>query len=276
MIDLETQYAWEMTRKRRLSDTIREDISWDILVEAGGATHTIKVQCLTGQTANIDWGDGNSTTATATTLTSYAHDYAAGTFTIVITGGCATFQHAVYLVAARRTVLIRNINGTGMVSAAFSFNGWVDSGYSETPIVFASTCRFASTITSIDSCFRALRKLNGIPPTLQIPAGVTTALRFLLNSYGVTSIPLSFWPTGGFTSTGTINLQDLFAYCNAMVGSIAPSQILWDSGKTFSVSRLTFYPNTSTAWLNYAAAYTDPATGITYSKIPYAWGGAAD
>lgn len=276
MIDLETQYAWEMIRKRRLSDTIREDISWDILVEEGGATHTIRVQCLTGQTAIIDWGDGNSTEATATTLTSYAHDYPAGTFTIVITGGVYMFRHGVTNTDMQRTTLIRNINCTGMLSAASSFKSYEGGNYNSACTGFSDGCRFADSITNIAECFRDLRALAGIPDTLQIPAGITNAFRCFFNNYKLSSIPLSIWPTGGFTSTGTINLQDLFAYCNSVVGAIAPSQILWDSGKTFSVNRMTFYPRSATAWLNYAADYTDPVSGITYTKIPYAWGGADD
>lgn len=263
-------------RKRRLSDTIRKDISWDILVEAGGATHTIRVQCLSGQTANIDWGDGNSTTATATTLTDYAHDYPAGAFTLVITGGVSRFTHGVTITDMQRTTLIRNINCTGMLSTSISFKSYVSGNYNSACTGFSDGCRFAASITNIAECFRDLRSLTGIPDTLQIPAGITNAYRCFFNDYTMSSFPLSIWPTGGFTSTGTIDLRDLFAYCNGVVGAIAPSHILWDSGKTFSVSRLTFYPGNATAWLNHAADYTDPVSGITYTKIPYAWGGAAD
>ena len=273
MIDLETQYAWEMIRKRRFSDTIREDISWDILVEAGGANHTIRVQCLPGQTAVIDWGDGNSSTASSTSLTNYAHDYPAGTFTIVITGGVNNFRHGIAEADFKRTTVMRNANTPGLLLLASAFYG------TGTDSSFAAGFRIASSVTDMNYAFRSsvapVPGFTAIPSTTQIPAGITTAYRCFFGSGPLQSVPLTFWPTGGFTSTGTIDLRDLFAYCG-VVGAIAPSQILWDSGKTFSVSRMTFHPNNATAWLNYAADYTDPVSGITYSKIPYAWGGAAD
>jgi hypothetical protein len=235
------------------------------------------VQCLSGQTANIDWGDGNSTTATATILTSYAHNYPAGTFTISITGGASTFRHGVAITDIWRTTLIRNLNLAGMTTLAEAFYSTVTGyNYNSACIGFAENCRIAQGVTNISECFRDLRALAAVAPTMQIPAGITAAYRCFFNNFGLQNIPLSFWPTGGFTSTGTINLGDMFAYCNNITGSIAPSQILWDSGKTFSVNRLTLYPNNATAWLNHAADYTDPVSGITYSKIPYAWGGAAD
>lgn len=277
MIDLETQYAWEMIRKRRLADTVREDVAWDILVETGGATHTIQVQCLSGQTANIDWGDGNSTTATATTLTSYAHNYPAGTFTISITGGASTFRHGVAITDMQRTTLIRNLNLAGMTTLNSAFNSWITgSDHNSACTGFAENCHIAHGVTNISGCFRDMRALAAVAPTMQIPAGITTAYRCFWQGNALQNIPLSLWPTGGFTSTGTIDLRDLFAYCGAIVGSIAPSQILWDSGKTFSVTRLTFHYYGAAGWLNYAADYTDPVSGITYTKIPYAWGGAAD
>lgn len=277
MIDLNRIYMLEMMRKRRLADTVREDVAWDILVETGGATHTIKVQCLSGQTANIDWGDNTSTEATATTLTSYSHDYPAGTFTISITGGASTFRHGVALTDVQRTTLIRNLNLAGMTTLGSAFRSTtIGSDYNSACIGFAENCRIAQGVTNISECFRNMRAIAAIAPTMQIPAGITTAYRCFASAIALQNIPLSFWPTGGFTSTGTIDLRDLFAYCGNITGSIAPSQILWDSGKTFSVNRMTFYPNKATAWLNYAADYTDPVSGITYSKIPYAWGGAAD
>jgi hypothetical protein len=274
MIDLETQYAWEMIRKRRLADTVREDVAWDILVETGGATHTIKVQCLSGQTANIDWGDGNSTTATATSLTSYAHNYPAGTFTIVITGGVYTFRHGAADTDYKRTTVMRNANTPGLVLMSSAFYG-TGSGAS-----FAEDFRIASGVTDLYYAFRAgidpKPGYTTIPATLQIPAGITTAYQMFSGATSLTHVPLSLWPTGGFTTSGTIDLRSMFPYLTTITGSVAPSQILWDSGKTFLVDRQTFNPSNSTGWLNYAAAYTDPATNITYSKIPYAWGGAAD
>jgi hypothetical protein len=272
-MDLSQLYMLEMMRKRRLADTIPETISWDVLIPAGGLTHTIRVRCLTGQTANIDWGDGNSSTASSTSLTNYAHAYAAGTFTITITGGVYAFMHGAADADYKRTTVMRNANTPGLFSmnSAFYGNGSASS--------FAAGFRIASSVTDIGSAFRSGTDpkpgYTTLPATLQMPAGITTAQQAFISANSLSSIPLSLWPTGGFTSTGAINLLGLFGYC-PIVGSIAPSQILWDSGKTFSVDRTTFYPNNSTAWLNYAAPYTDPATGITYSKIPYAWGGAAD
>lgn len=272
-MNLTTLYNLEMTRKRRLSDTIPETISWDVLIPAGGVTHTIRVRCLTGQTANIDWGDGNSSAATSTSLTNYAHDYAAGTFTIVITGGVHAFMHGAAEADYKRTTVMRNANTPGLILMNSAFYG-TGTGSS-----FAAGFRIASSVTTLEYAFRSsvapAPGFTAIPSTMQIPAGITTAYRCFFGNTPLQSVPLTFWPTGGFTSTGTINLQDLFGYCG-VVGAIAPSQILWDSGKTFSVSRLTFNPNNATGWLNYAAAYTDPVSGITYSKIPYAWGGAAD
>lgn len=273
MMDLSQLYMLEMMRKRRLRNTIREDIAWDILVETGGATHTIKVQCLTGQTTIIDWGDNTSTEATATTLTSYAHNYPAGTFEISITGGVYRVQSYSTDTDNGRNRIIRNINCPGMIAINSAFG----SASANPSCTISEGCRIAASITNVGYAFRNITTTGlTIPASMVLPAGITAALGIFQNDAGISKIPLSFWPAGGFTSAGSIDLQALCIYATGILGSIAPSQILWDSGKTFSVTRFTFYPNNATAWLNYAAAYTDPVSGITYSKIPYAWGGAAD
>ena len=241
MIDLNRIYALEMMRKRRLRNTIREDIAWDILVDAGGATHAISVQCLTGQTANIDWGDGTSTEATATAMTSYVHDYPAGTFEISITGGVSLFTA---YPGTDKIIRIRNIN--------------------------------VPTLVNIRQAFRNITTICPIDSNAKLSPNVKRAGLLFRFSTGITHIPLSLWPKNGFVSSA-ISIDGFCDGATNIVGSIAPSHILWDApGKTFNVSRTTFFPNNSTAWLNHAAAYTDPATGITYTKIPYAWGGAAD
>lgn len=236
------QRAMLLRRYRLQQETVKEDISWDVLVEAGGATHSIRVQCLSGQTANIDWGDNSSTEATATTLTTYAHDYPAGTFTIVITGGISTFNHGSDNTNRSRTKVIKNINLPGLTNLTGVF------GEVQTAVSISAKCR-----------------LNGSLPEYSY---------LFWGNNGLSSIPLSFWPKDGFAYPGNKNF--IGAYFSSKAGSIAPSQIFWDSGNAFTFNRMTFYPNNATAWLNYAAAYTDPATGITYSKIPYGWGGAPD
>lgn len=256
-------------RSRRLSGLVKEDISWDIFVETGGATHSIRVQCLDGQSTVIAWGDGETTTATATTLANYSHAYAAGTHTIRIKGGVRSFRHGATVSDHARTVLIRNINTPGLLSAGDSFN----SSQNQVCLGFADGCRFSPTVTAIRLCFSNMRALNTIPKTLQIPGAVTDLAYCFYYNFALTYVPLSLWPTGGFTSTGTIAMTGMFT-ATSIKNSIAPSHILWDSGKTFLVDRYTFYPHNATAWLNHAGPYTDPSTGITYSKIPYAWGGS--
>lgn len=270
MIDLSTLYAWEMMRKRRLSDTIREDISWDILIAAGGATHTIQVQCIPGQTANIDWGDNSATEATATTLTSYGHAYAAGTHTIVITGGVERIRanSAFGDSTITRTRAIRNLNSPGLLSLQDAFGG------AGANVFLAEGCRLASSIVVFWRCFSGCQGINAIPNTFKLPPGTTNSNQMFANCTGLTYFPLSFWPEAGFTYSGTIDIRFMFAGAINIQNSIAPSNLLWDSGKTFNISSAP--PFNSTGWLNYAAAYTDPATGITYTKIPAAWGGAPD
>ena len=264
MIYLNTQYAWEMIRNRRLRSTIREDIAWDILVEEGGATHTIKIQCLPGQTANIDWGDNTSTTATETTLTSYAHDYPAGTFEISITGGVYRISNFATGGEARTTKII-SLNCPGIISLEDAFRGGVNT-------YFDDNCKIA---TSTKILYRAFlgNKFSSVPSTLQIPAGVTSLMQMFHSCSNLAHVPLSIWPSGGFTSS-TIDIKQFAYQAYAIRDSIAPSNILWDAANTFTIDTLVFY--SSQSWLNYASAYTDPVSGITYSKIPYAWGGAAD
>lgn len=269
-MDIAEIYALEMIRKRRLRDTVREDISWDILIDAGGATHTIQVQCIPGQTANIDWGDNSATEATATTLTSYAHAYAAGTHTIVITGGAERIRaNSAYGDSTiTRTRAIRNLNSPGLLSLQDAFSG------AGANVFLAEGCRLASSIVDFLRCFSGCSGINAIPNTFKLPPGIHRPNQMLAYCTGLTYFPLSFWPEAGFTYSGMIDIRFMFAGATNIQNSIAPSNLLWDSGKTFNISSAP--PFNSTGWLNYAAAYTDPATGITYSKIPYAWGGAAD
>lgn len=260
-----------LLRRHRLRDTIKEDISWDVLVAAGGATHSIKVQCLSGQTAIIDWGDNSSTEATATTLTTYSHAYPAGTFNIVITGGVFGFQGWIDAATKDRIRALRNINTMGLVSLVDCFGGQNVNALS----ALQEGCRISSSVKNCESVFGQMRGITAIPPSMGLPAGITTAYQMWLFCNSLLFVPLSFWPVDGFTYSGTIDLRSLFSNCY-VENSIAPSHILWDSGKSFSVSAGTFPQNKANSWLNHASSYTDPATGITYSKIPYAWGGAPD
>ena len=59
-MDLSQLYMLEMMRKRRLRNTIREDIAWDILIPDGGATYSMQIQRGSSAPAIIAWGDGDA------------------------------------------------------------------------------------------------------------------------------------------------------------------------------------------------------------------------
>lgn len=257
-----------LLRRFRLQDTVKEDVSWDVLIPTGGATFSFNMQCLVGKSVNINWGDDSSTEATSNLIVTYSHTYPAGTYTIVLTGGVQGIKAGYAVTDKKMMRAIRNLNSPGFIYMYDGFNYATNS-------FLVDGCRLASTVTNIFQIFLGNAQITVFPNSFQLPAGIVLAQNAFYAT-GLTYVPLSLWPSGGFTYSSEINIKGLFYKSNSIANSIAPSQLLWDSGKTFGVDRGTFYPNNSTAWLNYSQAYTDPVSGITYSKIPYSWGGDVD
>lgn len=266
-MNITTLYNLEMTRKRRLADTVREDYAFEVTTTGTNETFTFRLIAHSGGECLINWGDNSSSTYAFNALGALSHVYAtAGMYQISITGDLLGVRHSQDMPTKVTKIVSMNIPG---------YAGGYNDFYLCTNADFHADFRLHPGIRNLQSAFYS-SVITFFPDNFKLPAALTSAQWAFRNCSGLSGkeIPLRIWPTGGFLSTGTITLTSMMVG-KTFSASVIPSQILWDSGKTFAVDQNVFGNNRS-SFLNYSSDYTDPATGITYSKIPYAWGGAAD
>lgn len=251
----------------------RNDLSW-ILDTNYTLTHAISLQCASGKTAVIDWGDGATTTATSTSVTVYSHAYASESqqYTVSITGGVSLVRY----VTPTSEMVFLNLDLPGLPGAEKMFS--LDAELRDVSFSFGEGCRLPQDALSLEGMFERVqtRTTVSIPVTFTLPRGLVSA-KDMFSGFGrVERIPATFWPARGFTSGGPIDLRGMFEW-SGTGKSIAPSHLLWDSDRTFLVDETTFHsPYPTPSWLNHAGPYTDPESGMTFTKIPASWGGAPD
>jgi hypothetical protein len=265
MIDLSQLYALEMMRKRRLRNTVREDYAFEITTTGAGETFTFRLIAHSGGECLINWGDNSSSTFTGATLSTLSHVYAtAGTYQISITGDLMGVRHSANM--PTKVTKIVNMNLPGYVGGYNDF-------YLCSNADFHPDFRLHTGITLVANAFWN-SGVSFFPDNFKLPSALTSAQWAFRDCSKLAGkeIPLRIWPTA--FSAGAIIFTSMMTGMT-LGASVIPSQILWDSGKTFTID-VNVFGNNRSSFLNYAAAYTDPVSGITYSKIPYAWGGAAD
>lgn len=272
MYSIATINSLDRLRRSRKSRR-RNDLAW-ILDTNETLTHAISLQCTSGKTAVIDWGDGATTTATSTSVTVYSHTYAIESqkYTVSITGGVSLVRY----VTPTYGMTFLNLDLPGLPGAEKMFS--LDAEIRFAFFSFEAGCRLPQDALSLEYMFAGLRqpRSNPLPATMTLPRGLLSARGMFSSFEGVEKIPLTFWPARGFTSEGAIDLRGMFEWA-AFGGSIAPSHLLWDSDRTFLVDETTFHsPYPNPYWLNHAGPYTDPESGMTFTKIPASWGGAPD
>lgn len=272
MYSIATINSLDRLRRSRKSRR-RNDLAW-ILDTNDTLTHAISLQCASGKTAVIDWGDGATTTATSTAVTVYSHTYAneSHLYAVSITGGVS----AVRYVTPTHGMAFLNLDLPGLPGAEKMFS--LDAEIRFTFFSFEAGCRLPQDALSLEYMFAGVQqpRRDPLPATMTLPRGLLSARGMFSGCEGVEKIPLTFWPARGFTSGGPIDLRGMFEWAG-FGQSIAPSHLLWDSGKTFLVDETTFHsPYPTPRWLNHAGPYTDPESGMTFTKIPASWGGAPD
>jgi hypothetical protein len=273
MYSIATINSLDRLRRSRKSRR-RNDLAW-ILDTNKTLTHAISLQCTSGKTAVVDWGDGATTTATSTSVTVYSHTYAIESqkYTVSITGGVSLVRY----VTPTYGMTFLNLDLPGLPGAEKMFA--LDAELRFTFFSFEAGCRLPQDALSLEYMFAGVWRPARvpIPATMTLPRGLLSARGMFSSSGGVEKVPLTFWPARGFTSGGPIDLRGMFEWAG-FGQSIAPSHLLWDSDRTFLVDETTFhspYPPTP-HWLNHAGPYTDPESGMTFTKIPASWGGAPD
>ena len=272
MYSIATINSLDRLRRSRKSRR-RNDLAW-ILDTNKTLAHTISLQCTSGKTAVIDWGDGAATTATSTAVTEYSHTYAGRSqkYVVSITGGVSFVR---YVTPTYRIVFL-NLDLPGLPGAEKMFS--LDAEIRNTFFSFEAGCRLPQDALSLEYMFAGLHQPRRVPlpATMTLPRGLVSARGMFSSASGVEKVPLTFWPARGFTSGGPIDLRGMFKWA-AFGQSIAPSHLLWDSDRTFLVDETTFHsPYSTPYWLNHAGPYTDPESGMTFTKIPASWGGAPD
>jgi hypothetical protein len=274
MYSIATINSLDRLRRSRKSRR-RNDLAW-ILDTNKTRAHTLFLQCTPGKTAVIDWGDGATTTATSTAVTEYSHTYAYDIqrhqYAVSITGGVSLVR---YVTPTGRLVFL-NLDLPGLPGADKMFS--LDSELRFTFFSFEAGCRLPQDALSLEYMFAGMQRPTRVPlpATMTLPRGLVSARGMFSSASGVEKVPLTFWPARGFTSGGPIDLRGMFKWAG-FGQSIAPSHLLWDSDRTFLVDETTFHsPDPTPSWLNHAGPYTDPESGMTFTKIPASWGGAPD
>ncbi len=274
MYSIATINSLDRLRRSRKSRR-RNDLAW-ILDTNKTLTHVISLQRSTpGTAAVIDWGDGGKTYVGATgVVVECSHTYASEsqTYVVSITGGVSLVRY----VTPTWGMTFLNLDLPGLPGAEKMFS--LDAELRNVLFSFGKDCRLPQDALSLEYMFAGLNqpRRSPLPATMTLPRGLVSARGMFSSASGVEKVPLTFWPARGFTSEGPIDLRGMFAWAG-FGESIAPSHLLWDSDRTFLVDETTFhspYPNPH--WLNHAGPYTDPESGMTFTKIPASWGGAPD
>lgn len=275
MYSIATINSLDRLRRSRKSRR-RNDLAW-ILDTNKTLTHVISLRKSTpGEAAVIDWGDGGKTYVGATGIVvECSHTYASESqqYAVSITGGVSLVRY----VTPTSGIVFLNLDLPGLPGAEKMFS--LDAGSRNVYFSFGKDCRLPQDALSLEGMFERVQSrvtLVPLPATMTLPRGLVSARGMFSSASGVEKVPLTFWPARGFTSGGTIDLRGMFAWAG-FGQSIAPSHLLWDSDRTFLVDETTFHsPYTIPSWLNHAGPYTDPESGMTFTKIPASWGGAPD
>ena len=169
----------------------------------------------------VDFGDGTKQAYTGNNSATYvSHNYSkSNTYTVQIIGNHSHFKAPENIIE-----IIQLSNSVTDCSSMFSYC----LSLTEIP----STLIIPNSVTKCSNMFWTCTSLTTIPSTLTIPNSVTDCSGMFYLCTSLKSDIGNIWPST-WNSTGTINLENMFAECSKVVGTV-PADKLWNSGKTFS------------------------------------------
>lgn len=263
MYSIATMCNLESARRARA----RTGIEWTSQV---GSESEVRVY-LTGRgPGEISWGDDTKTTFEwPQPGVAYTHLYEDGRQRLVecsVTGDITSLK----VTSTIPFVLFRRLDAPSLTHLEQVAKPVLTSTLA---VAIQEGCRIGVNVVSLVKAFDGNPGAGGgpLPLSFVLPRGLESAAYMFRDSGVADYVPLSFWPSRGFTSEGPVDLRGMFKG-SSVTGSVAPSHLLWDSGRTFLADADTF----NSSWLNHAGPYTDPESGMTFTKIPASWGGAPD
>lgn len=216
---------------------------WEVTIPEGGAEYGIT--CSATESAVINWGDGSLQEFNG--YVRPVHSFAAGKYTLSITGGCISVQLASGAANYGKLVtkFVQYSNTLTAANAMFSnVTGLTILPGVPMPPTVKNMSYFAwkSAIVSVENGFI-------------LPVGLTDGNNMFRDCYDLINLPVS---TMFDRLTGNINFNGAFRYCRSFSG-VMPADKLW------------LNPNVS--WTDTTDCFVGATSIENYNEIPAAWGG---